>query len=70
MQDEYAWIGERFKSAYDRLCSEASTFEEVIYLVHLKDAYEIFESITDTLDDARRDFGYVMQQMGQRPPSK
>ena len=68
IQDNYSWIAQRFRSAYDSLTSATLSTGEKKYVDLLGEACETFESVLDALDDTRRDFGYVMQRMGERPP--
>ena len=64
---DYAWIVERFKAVHDGFASEAATKESKEYLARLKEAYATGESVIDAVDDARRDFGHILQKLGERP---
>ena len=75
VQDDCTWITERILAAHKRYAAgrfrdEQFTMEEKEYLRCLKEAYDAMMTLVDTLDDARRDLGWAMQKMNERPPGE
>ena len=68
VQDGCSWIFEQFDAAYQSSSSEATSMEQQEYLKRLKEARATFEALVDAIDEARRDIGWAMQHLGERPP--